>query len=232
EYGEFVGENIEYTGPAVKDFSIASRQTVAGESVELSVEFALFEADDKTVEYVKSRTNKPFTPVFADADAEYKREIHIDLSKLIPKVVLPHFVPNNVQPADQLKEVKITQAYVGSCINGRLEDMEAVANVVKGKKVAAGVRLIVIPASYEQYKEALKAGYIETIVEANGVVGAPGCGMCGGGSLGPEDVCITASPRNFKGRMGHPDSLIYLGSPATVAASAITGVITDPRTMA
>ena len=231
EFGEFVGENIEYTGPAIAKMPMGSRQTIATESVELSVEFALFEADQITADYIKARTDKPFEPVFADADAEYKSVKHVDLSKLIPKVVLPHFVPNNVRPASECGDVKITQAYVGSCANGRVEDIEAVANVVRGKKVAPGVRLIVIPSSYEQYKLAVKAGYVEDISDANGVVGAPGCGMCGGGSLGPEDVCITASPRNFQGRMGHPKALIYMGSPATVAASAITGVITDPRTM-
>jgi 3-isopropylmalate/(R)-2-methylmalate dehydratase large subunit len=232
EYGDYVGRNLEWVGPAVAEMSIASRQTIATESVEMSVEFATFEADDKTIEYVKARSDKPFTPVFADPDAEYEAVHTIQLDKIVPTVALPGSVPKNTAPADQLKDIKITQAYVGSCANGRAEDLAEVARVLKGKKVHPSVRLIVVPASYQEYKEAVKAGYVETILDANAVVGAAGCGACGGGSngvLGPEDVCITASTRNFQGRMGSPMAPIYMGSPATVAASAVTGRITDPR---
>jgi 3-isopropylmalate/(R)-2-methylmalate dehydratase large subunit len=227
-----VGRNLEWVGPAVAEMSIASRQTIATESVEMSVEFATFEADDKTLEYVKARSDKPLTPVFADPDADYEAVHTIHLDQIVPTVALPGSVPKNTAPADQLQDVKITQAYVGSCANGRVEDLAEVARVLKGKKVHPSVRLIVVPASYQEYKEAVKAGYVETILDANAVVGAAGCGACGGGSngvLGPEDVCITASTRNFQGRMGSPQAPIYMGSPATVAASAITGRITDPR---
>jgi 3-isopropylmalate/(R)-2-methylmalate dehydratase large subunit len=228
-YGDFVGRNLEFGGPAVANLGMGSRQTIATMSAEVSAEFALFEADQKTVDYVRARTDKPFEPVFADADADYEAVHRVDLSTLTPQVALPGRVPNNVRPAQELRGVKITQAFVGSCANGRLEDFAAVADVLRGRTVHPSVRMIVTPGSQQEYIEAVKAGYVETILLANAVVTGSSCSLCGGNSLGPTDVCITASTRNFQGRMGSPLAQIYMGSPATVAASAVRGEICDPR---
>jgi 3-isopropylmalate/(R)-2-methylmalate dehydratase large subunit len=228
-YGDFVGRNLEFGGPGVAGLGIGSRQTIATMSAEVSAEFALFEADERTVAYVKARTDRSFEPVFADADARYEAVHHVDLGALSPQVALPGRVPNNVRPADTLHGVKITQAFVGSCANGRLEDFAAVAEVLRGRTVHPSVRMIVTPGSQQEYVAAVKAGYVETILAANAVVTGSSCSLCGGNSLGPEDVCITASTRNFQGRMGSPLAKIYMGSPATVAASAVRGEITDPR---
>ena len=228
-YGDFVGRNLEFVGPGAAALSIGSRQTIATMSAEVSAEFALFEADERTLEYVRARTDRAFEPVVSDTDAEFEAVHQVDLSTLSPQVALPGRVPNNVRPADGLHGIKITQAFVGSCANGRLEDLAAVADVLRGRTVHPSVRMIVTPSSQQEYIAAVKAGYVETIVGANAVVTGSSCSLCGSNSLGPDDVCITASTRNFQGRMGSPLAQIYMGSPATVAASAIKGEITDPR---
>ena len=232
EYGDFVGHNIEYAGPAVRSMSIAARQNLATMAAELSAEFALFEADDRTMSYLRERTDAEFEPVYPDADAEYEAEYTVNLSELAPQVILPDRVPKNARPARDLAGVRITQAFIGSCANGRLEDLAIAARLLKGRKIHPDVRLIVTPSSQAEYLRAVQAGYVETIVEAGGVVTSSTCGACGGfhmGVLGPTDVCITASTRNFPGRMGSPTARIFLGSPATVAASAVRGEISDPR---
>ncbi|MBV9578662.1 MAG: 3-isopropylmalate dehydratase large subunit [Chloroflexi bacterium] len=228
-YGDFVGRNLEFVGPGAAALSIGSRQTIATMSAEVSAEFALFEADERTLEYVRARTDRAFEPVVSDPDAGFEAVHQVDLSTLSPQVALPGRVPNNVRPADGLHGIKITQAFVGSCANGRLEDLAAVADVLRGRTVHPSVRMIVTPSSQQEYIAAVKAGYVETIVGANAVVTGSSCSLCGSNSLGPDDVCITASTRNFQGRMGSPLAQIYMGSPATVAASAIKGQITDPR---
>jgi 3-isopropylmalate/(R)-2-methylmalate dehydratase large subunit len=194
----------------------------------------LFPYDDVLAEYVDGRAKFDFEPAFPDDDAEYDREIHIDLNSLVPQVVLPNKVANNVKPITDVASdrIKVDQAFIGSCANGRLSDFAVAAEIVKGKQIAPGVRFIVTPGTQAILKEAMKLGYVETLMDAGAVVTSSTCGACFGGHmglLGDEEVCITASTRNFKGRMGSPSANIYMGSPATVAASAITGVITDPR---
>ena len=166
-----------------------------------------------------------------DADCVYRERRTIDLGSLEPLVALPDAVVNNSVPVGQVEGQHIDQAFVGSCANGTLDDLAVVAHVVKGRRVAKGTRLIVTPGTQTIYMAALKAGYVETITEAGGIVTPATCGACVGGHLGaigPDEVCLTASTRNFKGRMGDPSARIYMGSPATCAASALTGVITHP----
>ena len=170
--------------------------------------------------------------MFPDDDAEYDEVITVDLSSLEPQVVLPNKVAHNVKPAREVAGQKVDQAFIGSCANGRLSDFAVAAEIVKGKQIASGTRFIVTPGSQSILKEAIKLGYVETLMDAGAVVTSSTCGACFGGHMGllaDGETCITASTRNFKGRMGSPDAQVFMGSPATVAASAITGVITDPR---
>jgi 3-isopropylmalate/(R)-2-methylmalate dehydratase large subunit len=168
--------------------------------------------------------------VVPDPDARYERTIEIDASKLAPRVACPHTV-DNVKPVSQVKNVKVHQVVIGSCTNGRLDDLEEAARILKGKKVAEGVRMLVFPASWRIYKEALKRGYLVDLMDAGAVIMNPNCGCCLGvhqGALGDGDVAISTTNRNFKGRMGNPNSEVYLGSAAVAAASAVTGFITSP----
>jgi len=232
KYGDFSNHNLEWFGPAIEEMDIAGRFTISTMCVEISAEFALFECDQKTLDYLKGRTNEPFEPAFADPDAKYKATYTIDISKLEPQVVMPDKVPNNVKPVSEVRGVKIDQAFIGSCANARFEDIKAAAEVIADREVAPGVRFIVTPGSQAVYLEALEAGYITTLVKSGAVVTNSACGACFGGSmglLGDGETCITASPRNFKGRMGSPESRVFLGSPAVVAASAVKGEIADPR---
>jgi 3-isopropylmalate/(R)-2-methylmalate dehydratase large subunit len=231
-YGDHVGHNVEYVGTAIEDMDLAGRQTIATMSAELSAEFALFEADDKTIAYLKERTTQPINPVFADPDAEYADIRIIDVSALEPQVVMPHYVPNNVKPVSEVQGLKIDQAFIGSCANARIEDFRVAAEILKGNKVHPEIRLIITPASSEIMKQAAKEGLIEIFIEAGAVVTNSTCGACFGGHMGvvgKGERCITSSTRNFKGRMGSIESEVLMASPATVAASAIAGVIWDPR---
>jgi 3-isopropylmalate/(R)-2-methylmalate dehydratase large subunit len=232
QYGDFAGRNLEWHGDGLSSISMDGRLTMATISAELSVEFSLFPYDSVLEEYLKGRAKGPYTPVFPDADAEYDQVIKIDLSTLVPQVVLPDKVAWNVKPVTDVVGQKVDQAFIGSCANGRLSDFAIAAEIVKGRQVAAGTRFLVTPGSQQILKEAIRAGYVETLMDAGAVVTNSTCGACFGGHmglLGDGEVCITASTRNFKGRMGSVDSKVFMGSPATVAASAITGVITDPR---
>jgi len=191
----------------------------------------IIEPDQKTLDYVKGRTDKPVNPVKSDPDATYERVVDVDVSALEPQVAVPHSV-DNVKPVSEIEDVEVDQAFIGSCTNGRLEDLRSAAQILKGKKTAAGVRLVVIPASQEIYLNALNEGLIRTFMEAGATIGNPNCGPCLGGHMGilaDGEACISSSNRNFVGRMGSTKSFVYLASPATVAASAITGKITDPR---
>jgi 3-isopropylmalate/(R)-2-methylmalate dehydratase large subunit len=231
-YGDFVDTNLEFVGEGAATIPVPGRQTVSTMCAEISAEFALWEADDILLAYLDGRAKEPFEPAFADPDARYEAVHEVDLSELEPKVALPGAVPGNVKPARALHDVKLTQCFIGSCANGRLEDFAVAAEILKGRRVHPEVRLLVTPSSQAQLLEATKRGYVTTLLEAGAVVTASTCGACFGGHmgvLGDEDVCITASTRNFTGRMGSPQANIYLGSPATVAASAIKGRITDPR---
>ena len=231
EYGAHVNQNVEYGGPGMSTLSINGRRTLATMGTELSAEFVIFEPDDALLDYVRARNPKPFEPVRPDADAAYADRRTIDLGSLEPLVALPDAVVNNSVKISQVAGQKIDQAFIGSCANGTLDDLEVAARVVKGRKVARGTRLIVTPGTEAIHRAAVKAGYVETLLEAGAVVTPATCGACIGGhmgALGPDEVCITASTRNFKGRMGDPSARIYMGSPATVAASALAGAIAHP----
>ena len=232
QYGDFAGKNMEWHGDGLADIGMDGRLTMATISAELSAEFSLFPYDSVLDEYLKTRTTQPFEPVHPDPDATYERTIGIELSTLEPQVVKPGFVAWNSGGVAEVAGQHIDQAFIGSCANGRLSDFAIAAEIVKGKQVANGTRFIVTPGSQTILKEAVRAGYVETLMEAGAVVTSSTCGACFGGHmgvLGDGEVCITASTRNFKGRMGSPEADVFMASPATVAASAIAGVITDPR---
>ncbi len=221
---------IEWTGSAVDEMSIDSRLTMGNMSVELGAKFGLFKADEKVIDYVKAKTDKPFTPMESDPDTAYEATDLIDGSSLEPLVALPHNI-GNVMKARELKEVKIDQAVIASCCHGRIEDLEIAARLLRGRKVYPGLRFYVAPGSWNVYKEALDRGILGCLTQAGVMIGNPSCGFCTGfqGVLAAGEKCIAATPRNFKGRMGSPDSEIYLASPATVTASAILGRVVDPR---
>ena len=232
QYGAHATMNVEYGGPGIESLSINARKTLTTMSAELSAEFATFEPDDRLIEWVRSRSSREFEPVYPDADAKYLEVREVDLSKLEPLVAYPDSVVQNSRPVKEAAGQKIDQAYIGSCANGTLDDLELAAAVVAGRRVREGVRFIVTPASQLVYRQALKSGALEKLTDAGAIIAPPTCGACGGGHMGvigPGEVCITATTRNFKGRMGDPSSKVFMGSPATVAASALTGYITDPR---
>jgi len=221
---------IEWTGSGVDEMSLDSRLTMGNMSVELGAKFGIFRADQKVLDYVRARTDKPFQPVESDPGAVYSERIDIDAATLEPQVALPHSVGKVVR-AREVKDIKIDQAVIASCCHGRIEDLEIAVKILKGKKVHPGVRFYVAPASWEIYKEASDKGLLSRLIESGVMIGNPSCGFCTGlqGVLAAGEKCIAATPRNFKGRMGSPEAEIYLGSPATVTASAIRGKIVDPR---
>lgn len=222
---------IEFTGSTAQKMSLASRMTMSNMSVELGAKFGFFAPDEKVVEFLKGRAKKPFTLIQSDPDAEYAQIYQIDAAHLEPQVALPANI-DNVKPISQLEKIPIDQAFLGSCTNGRLEDLQIAAQILKGRKVQRGVRLIVIPASWEVYQAALKSGILEIMVDAGAIICNSTCGPCPGvhmGLLAPGERCIASINRNFHGRMGSSEAEVYLGSPATVAASAIAGFIADPR---
>ncbi len=222
---------MEFAGPAAHRADMSSRLTVANMAVELGAKFGLFRADDVTAEYLAARGVDEMEPLDADSDAEYEAVHELDLSDLAPQVALPNEV-DNVAPVDDLGEITIQQAFVGSCTNGRLEDLRAAASVLDGHTIAPGVRLIVAPASRAVLTEALAEGIIATLVDAGASVLPSGCGPCFGGHsglLGPGERGIGTHNRNYPGRMGSTEAEIFLASPATVAASALVGRVADPR---
>ncbi len=224
---------LEYYGDAISQLSIDGRMTVSNMAVEADAKAAIIPPDKKTIEYVKSRTSRAFKTVEADQDAVYVEEVSLNVSDLEPQVAKPPS-PSNSFPITEVEEIPIDEAFIGSCTNGRLEDLRIAAKILKNKKVEESIRLIVIPASYEIFKQALREGIVETVLEAGGIVESPTCGPCIGGHLGvlaSNETAITTSNRNFVGRMGSPKAKVYLASPATVAASAVKGRITDPRSL-
>jgi 3-isopropylmalate/(R)-2-methylmalate dehydratase large subunit len=224
-------KSIEFVGDAVSQMTLSGRWAMANMGVEIGAKFALFECDDKTVEFLKDRVTEPYTPVQSDEDAVFESTYTMDVSGLLPQVACPHDV-GNVHDAQDLGGIQINQAFLGSCTGGRLEDLTVAADILRGKKISPDVRLIVMPASQEVFREAVANGVLQTLLEAEASVGPPSCGPCVGyhsGLLAAGERCISSSNRNFRGRMGSPDSEVYLASPATVAASALTGRITDPR---
>jgi 3-isopropylmalate/(R)-2-methylmalate dehydratase large subunit len=225
---------IEFIGKTCSDLSIGSRATMSNFSMELGAKFAFGPPDKKIIDFLKGRTETPVTEddlVKTDEKATIEKTYEMDVNDLEPQVACPHTV-DNVQPVSELTEVPVDQAFIGSCTNGRLEDLQIAAEILKGRKVNKKTRLIVIPASQEIYKDAIKEGILETLIDAEAIICNPNCGPCFGahmGMLAANENCISASNRNFKGRMGSELAGIYLASPAVVAASAITGLITNPN---
>ncbi len=222
---------LEFHGETVDSMSMDDRFTIANMAVECGAKVGLFKTDRVTREYLAERgREKRFKEIKPDENAEYEKEFYFD-ADIEPMVAKPHSVDNVVEVSD-VEGIKVDQAFIGTCTNGRLSDLEIAARILKNRRVHSEVRLIVVPASREIYLKALRLGYIETIVEAGGTIAPPGCGPCVGihmGVLADGEVCISTQNRNFKGRMGNPNAYIYLASPATVAASAVKGEITDPR---
>jgi 3-isopropylmalate/(R)-2-methylmalate dehydratase large subunit len=234
QYGDFAGRNLEWHGDGLANIDIDGRLTMATISAELSAEFSMFPYDDVLASYLEGRAKWPFEPAHPDDDANYEQVITIDLSSLEPQVVLPNKVALNVKGAREVASegIKVDQAFIGSCANGRVSDFAIAAEILDGRQIASGTRMIVTPGSQDILKQAIKLGYVETLMDAGAVVTNSTCGACFGGHMGvlaDGEVCITASTRNFQGRMGSPSARVYMGSPATVAASAVAGVITDPR---
>lgn len=232
-YGSQEGHDVEFEGPGLATLALDDRSTLATMCTELNANFVMMPADSLIRDHIASVTSVGAEPVASDPDAEYAAVHHVDLSQVRAAVALPDAIIDNVQPLEDVggARVRIDQAFVGSCANGKLSDIRAAAEVVTGRRVAEGVRFIVTPASQAIYTEALRLGYVQTLVEAGALVTNATCGACSGGHMGvlaPGEVCITSSTRNFKGRMGSPDARIYMGSSTTVAASAVAGYITDP----
>jgi len=224
-------EAIEFTGEAAGDFSPASRMVLANMAAEMGAKNGYFEPDEKTLEWVKARARADYEVVRSDKDAKYEAVLRYDLSALEPQVACPHTV-DNVKPVREVEGKPFHQALIGTCTNGRLEDLEVAAAILKGRKIHPQVRVLVLPASREVYVEAMRKRLLETLSEAGCVILNPGCGPCLGaheGLLAAGEVVVSTSNRNFRGRMGNRDSEIYLASPATAAASALEGKITDPR---
>ena len=223
-------KSMEFAGPGVASLSMDDRFTIANMAIEAGAKNGIFPVDEKTEEYMKGRVNRPYTAYAADEDAEYEQVIHIDLSKIEPTVSLPH-LPSNTKTVKEVAGMDIQQCVIGSCTNGRISDLRNAAKVMEGKKVAEGVRCIVIPATQEVYMQALKEGLIETFITAGAVVSTPTCGPCLGGHMGvlyAGERAISTTNRNFVGRMGHVKSEVVLASPAVAAASAVKGTICTP----
>ncbi len=223
--------SMEFTGPGMHTLSMDDRLCIANMAIEAGAKNGIFEVDDVTIEYVTGRVNREYKIFKADEDAEYDETYEIDLSKIEPTVACPH-LPENTRPAKELGDVKPDQVVIGSCTNGRISDMQAAAEIMKGKHVAEGVRCIVIPATQAVYKECIRRGYMDIFIDAGCAVSTPTCGPCLGGYMGvlaAEEIAVSTTNRNFVGRMGHATSKVYLASPEVAAAAAITGKIIDPR---
>lgn len=237
-------QSIEFHGEAIAKLSLASRMVIPNMMAEFGAKNAYLLPDEAVFAFLAERRARRQKPdarsqkseiasmaIYPDEDAVYASTHLIDAASIELKVAAPHAV-DNVKPLREVAGTKVHQAFLGTCTNGRLEDLAIAADIVKGRRVASGTRLLVIPASSEVYAQAIQAGYVQTLMDAGAVFGTPGCGPCMGnhlGVLGPGEVCVSTANRNFRGRMGQPDAEIYLASPAVVAASAIKGVLTDPR---
>lgn len=223
--------SLEFCGEGISSLSMDDRLCICNMAIEAGAKNGIFPVDDITIQYMKGRSQRPWKVYEADDDASYVKMIEIDLSSLEPTVSYPH-LPENTHLAKEGKNIKIDQVVIGSCTNGRLEDMEAAYQILHGKKVAPDVRVIIIPATMAIYKECLRRGYTESFIDVGCVVSTPTCGPCLGGYMGilaENERCVSTTNRNFVGRMGDISSEVYLASPYTAAASALTGYITDPR---
>jgi 3-isopropylmalate/(R)-2-methylmalate dehydratase large subunit len=223
-------KSMEFVGEGIRNLSMDDRFTICNMAIEAGGKNGIFPVDELAAEYMKEHSKRGFTAYKADEDAEYDETYVIDLSQLKPTVSFPH-LPSNTRTIDQAGDVKVDQAVIGSCTNGRIEDMRIAAEVLKGRKIAKGVRCIVIPATQSIYLQAMREGLLEIFIEAGAVVSTPTCGPCLGGYMGilaAGERCISTTNRNFVGRMGHVDSEVYLASPAVAAASAVAGKIICP----
>lgn len=226
-------KSLEFTGDGLKDLSMDDRLCIANMAIECGAKNGIFPVDDITMEYINGRSEREPKIFEADPDAEYERTIEIDLSQLKSTVAFPH-LPENTRTFDDIPRIDIDQVVIGSCTNGRMEDMRAAAEIIKGNQVADGVRCIVIPATQQIYLDCIKEGLAEIFIEAGAIISTPTCGPCLGGHMGilaAGEKAVSTSNRNFVGRMGHKDSEIYLASPAVAAASAIKGYIADPASL-
>lgn len=222
---------MEFTGEAISQLSIDSRLAMANMAIEAGGKAGVFHVDDKTVEYVKERSDRAFNVYEPNADTEYEQTIEFDVSTLEPQIAFPH-IPENVNPVSDAKDIRVDQTVIGSCTNGRIEDLRMAADILKGKTIHPDVRCIIIPGSQQVYLDAMHEGLVDIFVAAGAAVSTPTCGPCVGGYmgiLGPGEKCVATTNRNFKGRMGSPDSEIYLSGPAVAAASALTGFISHPK---
>lgn len=221
--------SMEFTGEGVATLSMDDRLCICNMAIEAGAKNGIFPVDEKTVEYMKGRCERTPMVFEADADAEYDEIYEINLSEIVPTVSCPH-LPENTHPAKELGDIKIDQVVIGSCTNGRMEDMEAAYKILNGKKIAQGVRCIIIPATMQIMRECVEKGYVTAFIDAGAVVSTPTCGPCLGGYMGilaEGERCIATTNRNFVGRMGHVESEVYLASPYTAAASALTGYICE-----
>lgn len=222
---------MEFAGEAIRALSMDGRFTMANMAVEAGAKAGIFEVDDKTIEYVRPRAKRPYQVYKSDKDARYARVIEYDVSSLEPQVAFPH-IPSNTRPVSQVGEVEIDQVVIGSCTNGRLEDLQIAAQILRGRQVHPGLRCIIIPGTRHVYLEALREGLTEAFVNSGAVVSTPTCGPCLGGYMGvlaAGERCVSTTNRNFVGRMGSPESEVYLANPAVAAASAIAGRIASPE---
>lgn len=226
-------QSLEFVGDGVSELSMDDRFTICNMAIECGAKNGIFPVDEKTLEYVNGRSERKYKVFEADEDAEYNRTITVDLSTLKSTVAFPH-LPENTRTFDDIPQIKIDQVVIGSCTNGRIEDMRMAASILKGKKVAKNVRTIIIPATQQIYLQCIKEGLAEIFIEAGAIVSTPTCGPCLGGHMGilaKGEKAVSTSNRNFVGRMGHTESEIYLASPAVAAASAIKGCIADPAAL-
>ena len=224
-------KSMEFVGDGAHTLSMDDRLCICNMAIEAGAKNGIFAVEDVTLAYLDGRSERKPVIYEADPDAEYEKVIDIDLSKIVPTVACPH-LPENTKPASELSDIKIDQVVIGSCTNGRMEDMETAYAVLNRNKVADGVRCIIIPATMQIYRECVERGYVTAFIDAGAVVSTPTCGPCLGGYMGilaAGERCIATTNRNFVGRMGHIDSEVYLASPATAAASALTGFITSPK---
>ena len=222
-------KSMEFTGEGVKNLSMDDRLCICNMAIEAGAKNGIFPVDDITLAYLQDRSEREPVVYEADPDAEYEKVIDIDLTKIVPTVACPH-LPENTHPASELHDIKVDQVVIGSCTNGRMEDMEAAYSILNGKKIADGIRCIIIPGTMQIYRECVERGYVTAFIDAGAVVSTPTCGPCLGGYMGilaAGERCIATTNRNFVGRMGHVDSEVYLASPHTAAASALTGYITE-----
>ncbi len=225
---------LEFAGPVVEAMSVEGRMTMANMAIEAGAKAGLFAADSATLAYTEAHGRQGDSPIAPDADAQYARRLSIDATGMSPRVACPH-LPENVRPVEEVAGIPVDQVVIGSCTNGRIEDLRAAAHVLRGQRVAKGVRLIILPASPKAYRQALDEGLLATFLDAGAVVGPPTCGPCLGGHMGilaAGERCIATTNRNFRGRMGSLDSEVYLASPAVAAASAVAGTIIHPAQVA